>query len=414
MFRPERKEERGRVTAYEPQDFLLVFENNPIWLLALNPTFTRRIYCNKCKTLLDLLSLCADNKIEKSLYQATILILGNQRFKFSSPLCTVTTLVSGSIAFLNEKYLIFGKKKAIYITDEHKIFRRKIPQGLINLTRIKHVSLGGATNYEGLYAYSGTTATPKLSSLRRQVGNFIDYGIPPSTVLPQTQFISHKLIMPVTGLGSLVQYPTHFSLTGMGYRPLKPNELAKLFGVSTIVYQMTFCEDMFPIVPVQILDALLLEVLHIPHNLGTGLPQFKPPAIHVSPGSTLLPSLNLHLPNSWSKVAGSKDVVTTHDSADINQTIWDQRITLVFPKISMSILDWFCRQMLRKHFYKVFISFKTYLLGRYPIHWEQFMSGRKHLETTAPADFNKGGLVFEMKRNRFEIKRKKKRTDLDR
>ena len=138
------------------------------------------------------------------------------------------------------------KKKAMYITDEHKIFRRKIPQGLINLTRIKHVSLGDATNYEGLYAYS--TATPKLSSLRRQVGDFIDYGIPPSTVLPQTQFISHKLIMPVTGLGSLVQYPTHFSLTGMRYRPLKPNELAKPFDVSTIVYQMTFCEDMFPIV----------------------------------------------------------------------------------------------------------------------------------------------------------------------
>ena len=144
------------------------------------------------------------------------------------------------------------------------ILRLKIPQGLINLTRIKHVTLGGATNYEGLYAYSGTTATPKLSSLRRQVGDFIDYGIPPSTVLPQDQFISHKLLMPVTRLGSLVQYPTHFSLNGIGYRPLQPHELAKLFGVSTIVYQMTFCEVIFPIVPVQILDALLLEVLHTP------------------------------------------------------------------------------------------------------------------------------------------------------
>ena len=211
------------------------------------------------------------------MYQETIFILGSQRFRFSPPLSHVTTLISGSITFLNEKYLIFGKKKAIYITDEHVVLRRKIPQGLINLTRIKHVTLGGATNYEGLYAYSGTTATPKLSSLRRQVGDFIDYGIPPSTVLPPDQFISHKLLMPVTRLGSLVQYPTHFSLNGIGYRPLQPHELAKFFGVSTIVYQMTFCEAMFPIVPVQILDALLLEVLHTPHSFESQLPQFKPP-----------------------------------------------------------------------------------------------------------------------------------------
>ena len=68
MFRSERKEERGRVTLFEPQDFLLVFEKYPIWLLALNPSFTRKIYCNNCKTLLDLLSLCEDNKIENSLY----------------------------------------------------------------------------------------------------------------------------------------------------------------------------------------------------------------------------------------------------------------------------------------------------------------------------------------------------------
>ena len=95
MFRSERKEERGRVTSFEPQDFLLVFEKNPIWLLALNPSFTRKIYCNNCKTLLDLLSLCEDNKIENSLYQETILTLCSQRFRFSVPLPNVTTIISG-------------------------------------------------------------------------------------------------------------------------------------------------------------------------------------------------------------------------------------------------------------------------------------------------------------------------------
>ena len=390
-FRSERKEERGRVTLFEPQDFLLVFEKYPIWLLALNPSFTKRIYCNKCKTLLDLLSLCEDNKIEQSLYQATILILGNQRFRFSSPLCAVTTLVSGSMAFLNEKYLIFGKRKAIYITDEHKVFRRQVPHGLMSLSRIKHTSLGGATNYEGLYAYSGTTATPKFSSLRRQVGDFIDYGVPPTTVLPQQQFISHKSLMPVTGLSSLVQYPTHFSLNGIGYRALSPTELAKIFGVSTVVYQLTFHNTMFPIVPVQILDALLLAVLHSSDNLGPDLLQFTPPPISTSPGFTFLTSLSIRLSDSWSTVVGTKDDVATDDSAAINQSIWDQRIILVFPKASVSILNWFRRQILTKHFYRVFNSFKTYLIRTYPNYWEAFRSARKYLEATPPADFTGGG-----------------------
>ena len=135
---------------------------------------------------------------------------------------------------------------------------------------------------------------------------------------------------------------------------MQPHELAKLFGVSTIVYQMTFCEAMFPIVPVQILDALLLEVLHTPHRLETQLPEFRLPTIHISSGSTLLPSLGLRLHDSWSRVVSSTDIVATDDLADINQTIWDQRVILVFPKISVPILDWFRRKILRKHFCRPF------------------------------------------------------------
>ena len=385
-IRTERMEERGRLSDYSPQDFHLVFENKPVWLLALNSSFTKDIYCTKCKTLLDLLSLCADNKIEKSLYQEAILILGSQRFRFSPPLTHVTTLISGSITFLNEKYLIFGKKKAIYITDEHVVLRRKIPQGLMTLTRIKHVTLGGATNFEGLYAYSGTEASPKLSSLRRQVGDFIDYGIPPSIVLPPDQFIRHKVLMPVTKLHSLVQYPTHFSLNGVGYRPLKPFELAKLFGVSTIVYQMPFSGAMFPIVSVQILDALLLEVLHTSHKFETQRSHFTLPPIHTSSGSTLLPNLGLRLKDSWSKVVAPTDIVATNDLADINQAIWDQRVTLVFPKITVTLLNWFRKQILRKHFSTVFKSFKRDLQNRYPVLWENYMSERKYLK-----HFNRGG-----------------------
>ena len=151
---------------------------------------------------------------------------------------------------------------------------------------------------------------------------------------------------------------------------------------------------MLPIVPVQILDALLSGVLHTPLHHGTGLNHFEPPAIHNSQGYSLIPSLNLSLSDSWSTVISSKDVVATDDLADINQSIWDQRIILVFPKISVPILDWFRRQILRKHFYRVFISFKTYIQNTYPSLWEQYVSDRKQLEISTQPDFNRGGFGF--------------------
>ena len=139
----------------------------------------------------------------------------------------------------------------------------------MNLIRIKHDPVRGATTYEGLYTFSDTTITPKFTSLKRQLGDFIDYGIPPSTIATPERFVKYTSLMPVSQLGSLVQYPTHFSINGFGYKTLTSTELAKYFVISTIVYQMEFHKDMFPIVPIQILDTLPLELLHSPVSIGT-------------------------------------------------------------------------------------------------------------------------------------------------
>ena len=140
--------------------------------------------------------------------------------------------------------------------------------------------------------------------------------------------------MPVTRLESLVQYPTHFSLNGIGYRTLKPKELAKLFGVSTIVYQITLHKAMFPLVSVQILDALLSGVLLTPLQPRSMLNQMEPPAISNPKEYALLPGLDLHLSDSWSKVMSSKKVVATDDSADITLRASDLHIRLYLQELA--------------------------------------------------------------------------------
>ena len=118
-------------------------------------------------------------------------------------------------------------------------------------------------------------------------------------------------------------------------------ELAKLFGISTIVYQMEIYKDTLPTVPIQNLDTLLLELLHSPVSIGTVQSSFYPPPIHAQTGFTPIPSLNILLADTWSHVASSKVAVATDDLDTINQSVWYQRITLVFPKISVRTLDWF-------------------------------------------------------------------------
>ena len=87
---------------------------------------------------------------------------------------------------------------------------------------------------------------------------------------------------------------------------------------------MEFHKDMFPIVPIQILDTLLLELLHSPVSIGTVQSSFDPPPIHAQAGFTPIPSLNILLADTWSHVASSKVAVATDDLATINQSIWNQ------------------------------------------------------------------------------------------
>ena len=97
----------------------------------------------------------------------------------------------------------------------------------------------------------------------------------------------------------------------------KPKELLRPFGVSTIALPIPFREEMFPIVSIRLLDALLFPILSTVFDKTACHTNLALLYIHHQKGFTIVPSLNLKLSDQWSTILNPKDIVATDDLADI-------------------------------------------------------------------------------------------------
>ena len=295
-------EERGQIQAYQSHSFCILFETAPIWILALRPNICRWIYLPTCNSLEHLISIISQHKIDKTLYLLLIRYLGNHRLRFSAPTQDVIYLVSGTIPFLNDKSFEIGQKKGIFITDHHLHLRRACDNSPLQLTRFKHTSFGGATNFEGVYGYNFPIDKPKQSSFRRKLGDYMDYSIPPTSISTNEMTLSYQKIVPVQYLHRLVHYPTHFSATGFGYRCLCNHELASLFGLDIHLQPhdvKSLNVKTFSFVPIQILDQLLVPLMAVTSNPIDVTQDLPLPPIYKDPGYTLIPQISKHLPNTF-------------------------------------------------------------------------------------------------------------------
>ena len=206
------------------------FEITPIWILAMRPDICHTIYVPNCESFVDLNTILDNYKIDKTLYHLVIDFVGAHRFRFSEPNDDVLYLVSGSISFLNDIPLLIRQKRGIFITDKHQIHRRGLPNTNFTSHRCKHTMVGGATTFEGVYGYLDSTMTPKFSNLRRNLGDYMDYAIPPSTIKTSQLALCFRKLAPISHIHRLVYYPSPFSSTDFGYRSLRGYELATLFG----------------------------------------------------------------------------------------------------------------------------------------------------------------------------------------
>ena len=132
---------------------------------------------------------------------------------------------------------------------------------------------------------------PSLTSLRRKLGDYLDYSKPPSCYKTDLPYNSHSTVLPINRVSDLVHYPYLFSQNGFGFRYLNASEKCSIFGLPWSEAHSGIHE----IVPIQILDSLLshlleLETLSVPTQTMQTFP-----SIHHDKGYTVLPELKINL-----------------------------------------------------------------------------------------------------------------------
>ena len=183
VIRLTRKTEKGIITRNKKLPIAMVFQSNPIWLLALEPNYVENIFMVDFESFSQLAKHLTDKELDFTLYNSLVSYLGRSSFSFKSPPEDVLHLISGNIKFLNEKASKLRIKRFLYCSDVHHKYRRVLPHSKILLRRMRHYHVGGATDFEVLWCTHDDTDNTIPSKLQRKMGDCIDYRNPPDSKL---------------------------------------------------------------------------------------------------------------------------------------------------------------------------------------------------------------------------------------
>ena len=216
--------------------------------------------------------------------------------------------------------------------------------------------VGGATTFEGVYSYfpTGIDIKPSFTRLKRKLGDYLNYSLPPSCYNTDLPSVGHSVLLPIGKLDHLMYYPSLFSHNGYGYRYLNTAELSLIFGLSQTIDGDTPHAAWSQIVPVKILDTLLKPLLVLEQD--TLSPQIRNdiPPIYEEKGFTLLPHINRELDHGWFEHVDISKAAAKSDDAAINNAVWNQRVTLIFPLVQHSHLHSLRGGLMQYFFHKLY------------------------------------------------------------
>jgi len=372
QFSPSRKRkivQHGVIHSFPPIVVTLLFQRIPWWLCALDRERVLSIQFPQFASYSDLIS--ALELLEQGRPFISILSsFDSAIFHFQSTRSEHEdlVLVCGSLAFFNT---LWGgstyPRTWIFCTDVHQKWRF-LPDFPFQLHRIHHFHHGGPTKFEMLWASSETLSfsTTKLS---RTIGDFLDYSIRPKSCSqsPLSKHFKISSVLPVRGLFSPILYPTHFSSSGYGVRPLSASELGHVFGMPSIYLQFFRLED-FPILPTQILDSLIAawsDLLLRPSHKVRKIDFCVPTPLPVSDSAPVyLDNIQKVLPSTWSLSAPSADKAAKADDAQVARAMWDNRILTIWPSASRLIVA-LRPLLLRRRRRLLYLEFRNYLQNKY-------------------------------------------------
>eukprot|EP00978_Attheya_sp_CCMP212_P015777 scaffold40823_cov60-Attheya_sp.AAC.5 len=213
------------------------------------------------------------------------------------------------------------------------------PSTIVSWKRFRHWTFGGSTSYTALVGFVDEECTgclPEQSGLTRNIAHIIEYSVPPGPNLEiDAECYALEDCLHPDALDRPVRYPTHRSSTGWAVRHLTCDELAVAFGLPAVMRKVLTSSHVFPIVPIQILEACIRSVT----RLSPGEAHFVAPTAYIVPDIptlTWLPALGMTLSHSW---IDPQDMITDkaakRDDAEVHTTLWDRRISLVLPHATL-------------------------------------------------------------------------------
>ena len=170
--------ETGVLEPVRSGNFVVCFDGEPIWLLALQPHFINNIYIdNSLQSLTDLMEYLSQFPNRLCLYNKIITKL-SLKFKFNFSHHTLPTdvvvLVSGEAAHFELSISLYATFPVLFLYHEH-CGRRKLPLCGCPLRRIKHIEVGGCTNFIAVVGLHNSSATPRTTTIRRNIRHFFGF-----------------------------------------------------------------------------------------------------------------------------------------------------------------------------------------------------------------------------------------------
>jgi hypothetical protein len=296
-------------------------------------------------------------------------------------------LVSGSVDYLNAKELLLpASVPCLFLVDEHVRSKRTPTSQNLDWHRLRHKVFGGSTQFMALIAHRSqdTFTLPPSSNLIRTIAHLVDFGTPAYDDPPgiETPHELDELLHP-SDLDRPVRYATPRSTSGWAVRSLTCDELGVAFGLPSGVRALLSSRSIFPFVPIQILDACL----HAFTRTLVSVPHFQAPvSVLVKPVTTetWLPLIGKFLSHSWIDSAVVTAKAAKRDDAGVPEHLWNLRITLVLPHVSV-VLDRFRILLHQRQRHRLAAEFQCYLATEYGVDW------RVQLANVRPLKRRKGG-----------------------
>jgi hypothetical protein len=352
---PGRHIEEGILMIPEKLYFTLRFEGFPMWILALDRTLVMEVNFLDWAGPRELASAMSAQGHNVSLLNAAIAHIGLSKVHFGKPSRESSVLlVSGSRDFLRS-YPGDSETPTVLLLAEHYSHKRVIQEGPFKWTRLRHSLFGGSTLFTALVGTNIPGFEPIKTPLRRNLGHVLDHTVRPK---PSTEPSGETLTMADRLHPDLkdieVTFQTSFIASGWGRRNLTLDEIGVAFGFPSWLRLCASSLDVFPVVPIQILDGCLRALPQATTRHVAIVPPL-PPALVEASDSTWLPAVERFLPHTWVDASLVTDKAVKHDNADAPTHLWDARCALVcpgsealLPVLRRGLHAWASRRMLRE------------------------------------------------------------------